>query len=147
MKKIINGKRYDTNTAQKMGAFYHLDRRDFHYFWETLYRKTTGEYFLYGEGGPASKYAETVGQNEWSGGEKIMPLTVEAAQKWAEEHLTADQYEDIFGDPGEGEKKTVTFSLSEGTAEKIRRNAAAAGVTMSEYVTLLVENDRVGGGD
>lgn len=139
MKKIINGKRYDTNTAQKMGAFYHLDRRDFHYFWETLYRKTTGEYFLYGEGGPASKYAETVGMNEWSGGEKIMPLTVDAAKKWAEDHLDADEYEKIFGEVDESrEKKTVTFSLPVGTVEKIKRIAAEQGVSMSELIASLI---------
>ena len=67
MKKIINGKLYDTDTAKEMGTgCASCSPRDFHYYSETLYRKRTGEYFLYGEGGPASRYAERVDNNMWS---------------------------------------------------------------------------------
>ena len=140
MKKVIDGKRYDTGTAKKMGADGYSNRRDFNYWYETLYRKSTGEFFLYGEGGPASKYAETIGQNEWSGGEKIIPLTIESAKKWAEDHLDADEYEAIFGEVEEtATKRTVTFSLSEAVIEKIKRGAAEAGIPMSEYIERLVK--------
>lgn len=98
MKKIINGKKYDTTTATRVGSYSFSNSRDFNHFSEELYCKTTGEYFLYGEGGPNSKYSRTVGQNEWSGGEEITPLTEEEARKWAEKHLTGDEYEDIFGE-------------------------------------------------
>lgn len=96
MKKIINGRIYDTNTAKELGR----DDQTYGNFsdWEeTLYRKSTGEYFLHGEGGPQTKYAQQVGENSWTGGEKIIPLSIESAQKWAEEHLEADDYERIFG--------------------------------------------------
>jgi len=55
MKKIINGKRYDTETAQLIGSASYSNRTDFRFWSEELYRKKTGEFFLYGEGGPASK--------------------------------------------------------------------------------------------
>ena len=136
MKKIINGKRYDTDTARELGRDSYSNRRDFHHWIETLYRKNTGEYFLHGVGGPATKYAVTVGQNQWEGGEKIIPLTEQAAREWAEEHLSADQYEQVFGlvDEGEAGKKTVTFSLPLNVIEMIRSGAAAEGISLSDFV-------------
>ena len=139
MNKIINGKRYSTDSAKEMASDSYSNYTDFHYWSETLYRKNTGEYFLHGEGGPMSRYAETIGQNQWTGGEKIIPLTVEAAQKWAEEHLTGDEYEAIFGEVEEtATKRTISLSLTESAIEKIKRGAAEAGVSMSEFVESLL---------
>ena len=99
MKKIVNGKKYDTETAKAI-AYYSApgDVRDFAYFEETLYRKKTGEYFLYGKGGPASVYSRSCGQNEWAGDEKIKPFTEYEARAWAERCVDADEYEAIFGE-------------------------------------------------
>lgn len=96
MKKIINGKKYDTDTAKAIG-FDTNCASDFHYWYESLYIKKTGEYFLYGKGGPMSRYCEYIGDCQTSG-EKIIPMTVEEAKEWAEKHLTADEYEEIFGE-------------------------------------------------
>ena len=98
MKKIINGKKYDTDTAKAVGTWDNgRSGRDFSHCAETLYRKRTGEYFLYGVGGPMSKYSQSNG-NTTSGGEDIRPLTEAEARKWAEEKLTAGEYEEIFGE-------------------------------------------------
>lgn len=143
MKKIINGKKYDTETASKAGSWSNGGGwRDFSHFEEILYRKKTGEFFLYGEGGPMTKYAVSTGQNSWSGGERIIPLTYENARKWAEEHLDGDEYEEIFGEVTEDEsKKSATFSLSVSTIEHLRRKASEKGVGMSELLeTILNEN-------
>ena len=138
MKKIINGKRYDTGTAKELASYEYLYRGDFHHFVETLYRKNTGEYFLHDVGGAMSRYAESCGQNEWCGGEKIIPLTIETAQKWAEEYLDADEYEKIF--TVSDEKHTATFSLSESTIEAIKNGASAAGISLSDYIERCVKN-------
>lgn len=139
MNKIINGKRYSTDSAKAMASDEFGTVTDFGHWEETLYRKSTGEYFLHGEGGPASKYAESVGQNQWRGGEKIIPLSIEAAQRWAEENLDADEYEKIFGSVEEtDEKRTVTFSLSEKAIEEIARMAASEGISKSEVIEKLV---------
>ena len=143
MKKIINGKKYDTETASEVGSWSNGGGwRDFSHFEETLYRKKTGEFFLFGEGGPMTKYAVSTGQNSWSGGERIIPLTHENARKWAEEHLDGDEYEEIFGEVTEDEsKKSATFSLSISTIEHLRRKASEKGVGMSELLeTILNEN-------
>ena len=98
MKKIINGRKYDTETAELIGYYTYSNPSDFYYVEESLYRKKTGEFFLDGEGGAASVYAETAGSNERYGGEKIIPLTVEEAKEWAEHHLDGDKYEEVFGE-------------------------------------------------
>ena len=139
MKKIIKGKRYDTESANSVGYDYYSNRGDFSYWRETLYRKSTGEYFLHGEGGPMSRYAEVVGQNQWSGGEKIIPLSIESAKEWAEDHLSVEEYESAFGDPEGEEKKTCSFSLSTKAIEKLKRDSSEAGVSMSEYIERLIE--------
>ena len=124
MRQIINNRRYDTETAELLGSDRYSNSRDFNHWTEKLYRKRNGEYFLYGEGGPMSRYAERTGVNEWDGGEKIMPLTADAARKWAEEHLDADEYEKIFGvvEEDEDDEKTAwTIRVSPATIERVRR--------------------------
>ena len=98
MKKIVGGRKYDTETAKLLGADGYSSRNDFNFWRQELYLKKTGEFFLYGEGGPRSQYGRTVGQNCWEGGEDIEPLTEEEAKNWAEKHLDADNYESIFGE-------------------------------------------------
>lgn len=135
MKKIINGRRYDTDTANLIAQMESdLSRTDFRYYEESLYRKITGEFFLYGVGGPMSAYAMPSG-NGWTGGAKLIPMSLEEAQKWVEVNLDADEYERIFGKVEEDvSKRTVTFSLTERTIEKIARLAAEANCSKSEVV-------------
>lgn len=98
MKKIINGKKYDTDTAKYVaGDSSTYPANDFHYWDEELYRKKTGEYFLYGKGGPMTSYAESSGSG-WTWGSDIIPYTESEARKWAERHCTVDEYEEIFGE-------------------------------------------------
>ena len=97
MKKIIAGKKYDTNTAKILGSAGYSHPGDFSFWTEQLYCKRTGEFFLYGVGGPMSKYSRSVDCNTFTGGEEIIPLTVKEAQKWAEKYLEVEEYELIFG--------------------------------------------------
>lgn len=53
MKKIINYKKYDTETATEIGAWSQGIAGTFEYVHESLFRKNNGEYFLHGEGGAA----------------------------------------------------------------------------------------------
>ena len=140
MKKIIKGKMYNTDTAKKVGDWYNqYGRSDFNYVSEELYQKRTGEFFIYGEGGPNTKYAVSAGQNCWSGGSDIIPVTWEVAREWAEEKLSADEYESIFGEVAEDDSKTVvTLSMSVDTLERARRSAAQAGVRLSAYFESLI---------
>lgn len=136
MKKVINGKAYDTTTAKEMARWSDgMSFRDFTHVEEVLYQKRTGEFFLHGAGGPSTRYAVSSGLNCWSGGEKIIPLTWDSAREWAEEHLDADEYEKIFGPVVEDDSRTVvTMSLSVSALERAKRAASQAGLTLSAYI-------------
>lgn len=141
MKKIINGKRYDTSKAKEVATAYSVaPANDFNYWEETLYQKRTGEFFLYGHGGPMSKYAVASGNNTWGWGEKIFPLTVDSAVKWAETYMDADDYEELFGAPSEDDsKKVVAYSLPVSLIDKVKRISAERGVPFSDVVAEAIE--------
>lgn len=140
MRKIINNKSYDTSTAEKVGGWENnCSTSDFDYCSEDLYRKRSGEFFLQGSGGSASKYAISVGNSEWRGGEKIIPLSYEAAQEWAQTHLSSEEYEKIFGEISEdGSRTVITLSLSSAAVERAKRNAAKAGMLLSAYIESVI---------
>ena len=138
MKKVIQGVLCDTSTAKHLGSASYLGSRDFAHWSEELYRTKSGKYFLYGEGGPASRYAVTIGQNEWSGGEKIQLLSRETAMEWAEEHLDGDEYIAAFGNPEETEK-AMSVILPLKTRERLEVLKAETGMTFSEIIARAVD--------
>ncbi len=88
-----------------------------------------------------TKYAEAEGQNSWSGGSRIMPMAYEEAKAWAEEHLEAEEYEQIFGEiieDEDAEKQTVTISVNPAKWEMAKRAAAMKGISVSEYIESLI---------
>lgn len=89
MKKIIDGKRFDTDTAEFIDS-YSFGRGTFQYFSEDLYRTVKGAWFLAGEGGARSKYAVALSHSEWRGGEGITPLSEDEALAWCEVHSSAE---------------------------------------------------------
>ncbi len=135
MKKIIMGKVYDTATARQLARIDTGSTAELSFWSETLFQKRTGEYFIHGEGGPMSRYAVSVGQNEWGWGEKIIPLSAEKARAWAEEHLGTDEYERIFGIPDEGaEPVMLSVLLPADLSALIRQKAAEKGISLTAYV-------------
>ena len=137
MRKVINGKLYDTDTARPIGNWSKGYPTDFSHVSETLYRKRTGEYFIHGEGGPRSPYAETIGQNQWSGGEAIRPLDYDAARRWMEGHASADVYEREFGIPDEDKEHDLHVIVSEMAWQAISRAAAQDGTSVRAIIERL----------
>lgn len=82
-KKIINGKKYDVETARLVDRWTYGNPSDFYYQDEMLLCKTTGEYFLYAQGGPLSDYRTYSSPTSWGGGEDIVPFTLYQAKCWA----------------------------------------------------------------
>lgn len=98
MRKIINGKIYDTKTADCIAEWSnHYTPNDFHYCEESLYRTKKGNWFLAGEGGALSKYARPV-QGGSGGGEGLTPLTSDEARQWLEDHGFTEELEQYFAD-------------------------------------------------
>lgn len=139
MKKVINGKVYDTDTARDVGCF-DSGAGDRLFGWsETLYVKRTGEYFLFGEGGPGSKYSVRTGVNNTTGSAKIFPLSYDDARKWAEDNLDADEYIAEFGAIAEDDTNAkLTLYLPASTIERAKRKVAQDGTTLSAYVESLI---------
>lgn len=141
MKKIIAGKVYDTDTATKLGVWWSSnDVRSFSRCEETLYHKRTGEYFLYGYGGPMTKYARAEGQNSWTGGDRIMPMSYDEARTWAEEHLETGEYEAAFGEVTEDESEYALYvKLPMPVADKLRRIASQQGKALRDVLVDLIQ--------
>lgn len=100
MKRIIDGRKYDTDTAIEVARHSnegYVRCGDFNWIDEALYRKKKGEYFLAGEGGANTEYAERLPDNWRSGGERITPMSKEEAMDWAEKYMDADEFEAEFG--------------------------------------------------
>lgn len=143
MKKIINGALYSTETAKRLATWANAySRSDFNYCTEDLYQTKSGKYFLHGEGGAMSKYSRSVGNNSWTGGEHIEPLTPAAAREWAEEHLDADTYCALFGEPEEAAdgREAITLTLPAGIKRALENMRAETGKSISQIVTDMVRN-------
>lgn len=99
MKAIIDGKRYDTETATEIastgGGRGYSPQRDFHRWEETIYRTKRGAWFLHGIGGALTSYAEQCGDGMgW--GESIRALTPEEARARLEEWNAVEALEEHF---------------------------------------------------
>ena len=135
MRKTIHNRLYDTTTATEIAQHSaQVPITDVMYFCETLYRKRTGEYFIHGEGGALSRYAS----RDYDGmtwGEDILPLSYDTAREWAERYMDVDGYQAEFGTVAEDDSRTsMNLSVRADTADMVRRTAAAAGCSISEYV-------------
>lgn len=144
MKKYINNKVYDTDTAKCIAEWYTkgFSTDDYKYCEEELYMKKNGEYFLYGKGGAMTSYGELVGHSMTSG-KKIIPVTLEMAMDWAKEKLTADEYNEIFGEIAEDTTNTrVTVSIPKNVRDIAKRKSQLTGLNnLSKYVEMLIIND------
>ena len=98
MQKIINGRMYNTNTATEIGWRENTaNRGDYSYYREYLYRKKTGEFFLYGYGNAASKYCQSDAVGMREPGKKIVPMSEDEAKTWVERYCDVDTYIELFG--------------------------------------------------
>lgn len=141
MKKIIKGKKYDTEKAEYIDCYQYSNPRDLNYLREELYRKKTGEFFLHGEGGQLSKYSKPVGNNEWSGGEEIIPLDLIDAENWVEENCDEDKYEELFSVVDDGEKVRMVLKLNKPYRKMLEEQALEHKCNQSEWVEYLLKKE------
>ena len=140
MKKIIGGRRYDTATAKLAGAYESGFIGDFDWVDERLYQKTTGEFFLAGKGGAKTRWASRT-IDGYSSGEGILPLTLDEAREWAEEHLSVKEVEKLVRIPSDAEtgKKIQSFSLSPAAIAGLKRLAQTFQTSRSDIIEQLVD--------
>ena len=107
MRVVRYGLKWDTAKAQRVAGWSNdLSVDDPHHCTETLYRTSKGAYFLHGSGGPMSRWAQPAydGGGGLVGGEGIGVCGVDSEEPvvWAEQRLTAEEYESTFGVVADG---------------------------------------------
>jgi len=128
MSKVINGKKYDTGTAHKLiRAEVQYATNGLAFAWDTLYRKRTGEYFLF----KSNEVKETV---------EIEPLTPSEAIAWAEKNLDAEEYETVFGDIEEDSgnetelNQQISVLLPISLYEALKAKKSSTGMNISALI-------------
>lgn len=140
MNKVIRGKRYNTESAKLVGTW-EANEPENSDFWEKeeLYQKRSGEFFLIGQGGAQTQYARFSMGGESKPGIELRPIEPEEASDWAEEHLTADEYEALFGPVAEdGSRGRITLTLLNSTIDTVRREAQRRKMNFNEYLEKLI---------
>ena len=99
MKKVINGRMYDTDTAELLGRVTIGEPRNWDFKEECLYRKKNGEYFFRFDGEVFSDSLAHIYPHMF--GERIVPTIEKWAKRWAEENLDGDKYVELFGEVAE----------------------------------------------
>ena len=80
MKKVIDGKVYNTETAERIFSWDNgRYGNDFRNRSKDLYRTKKGNYFIYHSGGPMTDMAISVGSNSTSGSSDIEAITTQEA--------------------------------------------------------------------
>lgn len=96
MEKLINGRRYNTKTAQRLHSYTKNQRK------ETLYCKRTGEFFLTVE--KTDKTSQPFGV--------FYPLTLQEATTWAKQKGVPNQYAYLFDkDTPYPSKQTISVTI------------------------------------
>lgn len=95
--KIINRKKYDTKKSTLLGRWSNgLGGSNHRWCVEELYKTPNGNYFIFGDGGPASPWAEHLESGGRIEGSDIRALTKDEAYEWAENKLDEDETELLF---------------------------------------------------
>jgi hypothetical protein len=102
MKKIINGVRYNTDSAIEVGTYdygVYPASGDFSHWSASLYcTPKSRRFFLAGQGGAMTSFARHCGDGQRRGGEALIPMEKHEALAWAEKYLSAESIEEFFGD-------------------------------------------------
>lgn len=118
MKKVIMNRVYDTSRAKRL-AVVNVKGTQI----TELYRKRTGEFFLF------CGYSD--------GNQTIEPLSYNEACAWAGRFMSADEYEKIFGKIG-NERVVTSISISGEAYKKLKQLASDNKVSMSEIIEKII---------
>lgn len=97
---VIDGKVYDTETATEIGKIGSItdDIGNFKFWAATLYVTRKGRFFMEGEGGPQSPFAESLGGRAYASGSGLRALEPQEALAMASYTLSTGTIERHFGD-------------------------------------------------
>lgn len=137
MNKIINGRRYDTDSAKCIAVWDNGEPSGVsQYYSETLYRKRTGEHFLCRKGGAMSPVSR-MRDGSIRGGWDLLPMGLADAKAWGEAKLSCEEFANAFGD--EGDEESVVYAAVSAEAKlRLADEALRTGSTQAEVVERLL---------
>jgi hypothetical protein len=141
MKKIINGKVYDTDRARLIADVPHPNIKSSEGVCiQRLYLKRNGEYFLWLAGARSEIVSNMVLDSQPHDRERhFYPITYEQAKSWCESELLADEYISIFGEPEGANDVQLNLTISASTAAKFKMLAQERSITQKELFEALVK--------
>lgn len=103
---------------------------------ETLYRKPTGEYFVFGIGGKNSPYSEDKGGEAIAGSryEIWLDSNFNAARNWVHTNCPEKQEEVFMPEQEETKNKVTTIMISQKARMNLKRKSKELGITVSELI-------------
>lgn len=142
--KRIKGKRYNPTIATLIGEKRtELDDpnlADYEYFYERLYRKKTGEFFLCFHG-----FYELLGAGTPDSKKKIIedilsinPLTYDEAKLWVQKNLEETIYKHLFHPSISNEKIPLQLKLDKAQITKLKSLSVKYKITMSDLVSEMI---------
>ena len=123
MKRVINGRRYDTDKATLVGEACHGEPMEPGYTRETLYRKRGGEYFIVVQG------AYTF---------DVVPLKYKEVQAWYIDNMGAAAYYEEFKAEG---IKTINVSIPLSVVRKLDVIANTMNLSRGKVIEDLIRAD------
>lgn len=98
MRRVMDGIMYDSATSEELARMASPRGTAEDEAWsEILYRKASGQYWLYAEGGKSTIYSALNRCNIFDGSWCIKALAEDEARTWCEHNLGGDAYEAIWG--------------------------------------------------
>ena len=145
MNKIINNKRYNTDTARNLGEWDNgLLGTDRNYYKETLYITKSGNYFIHGYGNLNTIYGERKNEQRCIS-EKIMPLICQEAKNWVAEKMNSEDIEVIFNEFDEekdNSHKKIMLTLPFSILKSLKEKKETTGANISWLVTKALRKAR-----
>ena len=128
MKKIIKGKKLDTQTAKIVGTAMIDADKD---IVETLYHTKSDTYFIH------NVYRKsTTGKLEV--GEDIHLVSADEAKEWAKKWLTQSEYDRCFEDIDSDKTVTITVNVSAKAYNTLKREKELTGDTYGEIISYAI---------
>lgn len=141
MRRIVDGKAYDTETAELLAEFrYGYPGEDDHYQ-ESLYRTAGNGFFLACNGAEDSPYALLLREDIARPGADIVPLTDAEVLRWLEDYEYTEVIERVFGTlPEAGDGMVMVWSrVSKDVQQQLADAAERAGQSPEAWIARAIE--------
>ena len=140
MKKVINNKVYDTDTARLIADVPHTNIKGSEGACEQrLYLKKSGEFFLWLSGARSEVVSNMALDNGVHDRERhFYPISYEQARKWAESEMSADEWLELFEPEEDDSTSQLAIKISTASYTKLKKAAQMESKTLRQKIEELI---------